>query len=141
MTHSELAARHPTTASATKGPGKGLNVGLWIVQGLLALAMLVASFGKLSGQPAMVDLFTAVGIGQWFRYVTGLLEGIGAVLLVIPKTRVVGAGLVACVMSGAIVTHLAILHDSPAPPLVLLALAVVVLVLRREEIRRLLGRA
>jgi putative oxidoreductase len=67
-------------ASATRplpdvgaGPRKGLNIALWCVQGLLAV-FVGASAGKLMGKPEMVALFEAVGIGQWFRYVTGLLE-------------------------------------------------------------------
>lgn len=29
---------------------------------------------KLAGAPAMVGLFDTIGIGQWFRYLTGSLE-------------------------------------------------------------------
>jgi putative oxidoreductase len=37
----------------------------------------------LAGVPAMVELFDRVGLGQWFRYFTGLLEvaaGIGLLI-------------------------------------------------------------
>ena len=37
------------------------------------------------GKPEMVALFTAVGFGQWFRYVTGILELTGAVLIMVPR--------------------------------------------------------
>ena len=32
----------------------------------------------------MVALFHDIGVGQWFRYVTGIIEVTGAALLVVP---------------------------------------------------------
>ena len=43
----------------------------------------MVGFFKLSGDPRMVGLFDAIGVGQWFRYVTGSLEVLGAILLLI----------------------------------------------------------
>jgi uncharacterized membrane protein YphA (DoxX/SURF4 family) len=122
------------------GPGKRLDVALWAAQVLLALTFLAAASGKLLGNPEMVAVFEAVGVGQWFRYATGLIEIAGALLVVVPKTRVVGAGLFVNVMVGAAATHLFVLHNAPTAPLVLLALASFVLWGRRAEIARLLGR-
>jgi len=119
------------------GPGKALNVTLWCVQALLALAFLGASSQKLMGAPAMVALFQAVGFGQWLRYVTGILELTGAVLIVVPKTRIIGAGLLAAVMLGAITAHLFILHTPPTAPVVLLLLSTFVVWGRRRDARRL----
>jgi uncharacterized membrane protein YphA (DoxX/SURF4 family) len=122
------------------GPGKGLNIVLWCVQVLLAVAFLGASSGKLMGKPEMVAMFDAIGVGQWFRYVTGIVEFAGAVLTVVPKTRVVGAGLLAGTMLGAIATHLLFLHTPPTAPVVLLLLVGFVVWGRRQELARLLGR-
>jgi uncharacterized membrane protein YphA (DoxX/SURF4 family) len=121
-------------------PGKVLNIALWVVQGLLACAFVGAASGKLLGQPEMVGLFETIGVGQWFRYVTGLVELSGAALILIPKTRVIGAGLLAGTMLGAIATHLFVLHSAPTAPAVLLALLSFVLWGRRAELARLLGR-
>ena len=90
--------------------GRTINVLLWCVQALLAFVFVNAAWAKLAGNPEMVALFTAVGSGQWFRYVTGILELTGAVLIVLPTTRRVGAALLATVMLGAITVHLFILH-------------------------------
>ena len=68
---------------------------LWCVQALLALVFLNASVAKLLGRPEMVELFSMIGVGQWFRYVTGTLELTGAVLILVPKTRRAGAALLA----------------------------------------------
>src|ERR1700685_125565 len=117
------------TPPATPTPApqqKGANIVLWVRQALLALAFLGAASGKLLGKPEMVALFEAVGIGQWFRYVTGLMELTGALLILVPRTRVFGAALLSMVMVGAVLTHLFILHNAPTAPAALLVLAGVV---------------
>ena len=129
------------TNVSSNTPGKGLNIGLWVVQGLLALSFVGAASGKLLGQPEMVGLYDAIGVGQWFRYVTGLVELAGAALILIPKTRVIGAGLLAGTMLGAIAAHLFILHTAPTAPVALLALVSFVLWGRRAEVAKLLGRS
>ena len=102
-------------------PGKALNIGLWTLQVLVALAFVAAGSGKLLGSAAMIALFEAVGIGQWFRYVTGVCEVLGALLLIVPRTTAFGAVLLACVMAGAVVAHLTVLHTAATAPLVLFA--------------------
>jgi putative oxidoreductase len=96
---------------------------LWGVRALLALVFVGASWAKLTGNPEMVALFSAVGFGQWFRYVTGILELTGAVLIMVPKTRRAGAALLATIMLGALIAHLFILHVPPTTPGVLLLLS------------------
>jgi DoxX-like family len=74
----------------------------------------------------MVDMFEKIGFGQWFCYVTGSFEVIGAVLLLLPRTAAIGGWLLAAVMIGAIGTHLFIIGGSPIPAGVLLVLAITV---------------
>ena len=93
------------------------------VKALLTLAFLAAGLSKLAGVEMMVATFDAVGVGQWFRYVTGILEVAGAVLLWVKGREVYGAGLLAVTMVGAIIAHLAILGPSFVPALVLGLLA------------------
>ena len=133
MTQSAIT---PAAALAGTPRRKGANIALWVLQALLALAFVGAASGKLLGKPEMVALFEAVGIGQWFRYVTGICELTGAVLIVVPKTRSIGAGLLAAVMLGAITAHLFVLHIPPTAPVVLLLLASFVLWGRRRELAR-----
>ena len=99
---------------------RGLNIFVWLLQILAAGMFFMASFGKLSGNPQMVGLFQAVGLGQWFRYVTGGIELVSAVFLLVPRLAAVGAALLVCTMIGAIITHVTVLHNSPAIPVVLL---------------------
>src|ERR1700692_249501 len=60
--------------------GKGRLITLWTLSGLVALVFIGVGGAKLAGVPVMVEVFDKVGLGQWFRYFTGLLEvaaGIG----------------------------------------------------------------
>ena len=111
--------------AATRSAGKGrqLDILLKCIQAFLALMFVGASWAKLMGKPEMIALFTAVGSGQWFRYVTGILELTGAVLIMVPKTRRIGAALLATIMLGALTAHLFILHVPPTTPGVLLLLS------------------
>ena len=43
-----------------------------------------------------VSSFDKIGIGQWFRYVTGVIEIASAILLLIPRLTPVGAALFVC---------------------------------------------
>ena len=111
--------------AATRGTatGRPLNVLLWCVQALLAFVFVNASWAKLMGMPEMVALFDAVGVGQWFRYLTGILELTGAILIMVPRTRRIGAALLAAIMLGALTAHLFILHVPITTPGVLLLMS------------------
>ena len=129
-------AHHPL---ATATPGKALNIALWTLQVLVALVFVAAGSGKLVGSAAMIALFDAVGIGQWFRYVTGSLEVLGALLLIVPGKTAFGALLLACVMSAAVVAHLTVLHTAPTAPLILFALTALIAWGRRSQLADVLG--
>jgi putative oxidoreductase len=120
-------------------PGKASNIALWTLQALVALTFVAAGSGKLLGSADMIALFDAVGIGQWFRYVTALLEVVGGVLLVVPGKTAFGAVLLACVMAGAVVAHLTVLHTAATVPLVLFALTALIAWGRRSQLTGLLG--
>jgi hypothetical protein len=116
------------------------NVALWALQILTAAAFLMAGFAKLSGQPMMVETFDKIGVGQWFRYVTGGIEVASAVLLLIPRLTPVGAALLVCTMVGAVLTHLLLIGGSPVPALVLSCLAAIILWGRLGTLKAWLGR-
>lgn len=99
---------------------------LWILQIILAAAFLFSGVAKLSGQPTMIEEFSRLGVGQWFRYFTGGLELGAAALLVTPSLASLGALLVVCTMLGAITAHLIKLGGSPAAAIVLLLLGLVI---------------
>jgi putative oxidoreductase len=112
---------------------RSANVALWVLQILVAAAFLAAGGSKLAGVQQMVDVFEKVGVGQWFRYVTGLLEVGGAIGLLIPRYTFYAAALLATVMVGAVISHLTILGGSPAAPVVLLLITGTVAFFRRSR--------
>ena len=104
------------------------KITFWTLRILLAGVFLFSAFGKLSGNPMMVQMFETIGIGQWFRYFTGSLELLGSIgLLVSSLVGLASLGL-AGIMIGAIITHFTILHDGLTflAPTTLLILLVVV---------------
>ena len=120
-----------TTTAVPAVSGKGRLITLWTLSGLVALAFLGASGAKLAGVPVMVEMFDKVGLGQWFRYFTAALEVAGAIGLLIPRYAFYAAVLLAIVMVGAIIAHMAVLGGSPAPAAVLLVLSGMIAYLRK----------
>lgn len=105
-------------ASPTSAPPTQRRI-VWGVRILLALAFGAAGIAKLAGVPQMVQTFAAIGFGQWFRYLTGAVEVVGAVLLLVPATGFVGGLLLTTTMIGAVATHLVLFGGSPVPAAVL----------------------
>lgn len=112
------------TASSSLSPTQRRIV--WGVRILLALAFGAAGAAKLAGVPQMVQVFDAIGAGQWFRYLTGAVEIVGAVLVLLPAAGFFGALLLAATMVGAVATHLVLIGGSPVPAVVLGLLSVFV---------------
>jgi hypothetical protein len=119
---------------------KAKNVALWGLQFGTAAAFLMAGFGSLSGFPMMVETFEKIGIGQWFRYVTGCIEVASAILLLIPRLTAVGAALLVCTMTGAVLSHLFLIGGSPVAAIVLLCFAAIILWGRFETLKALLAK-
>ena len=121
-----------TTNALPANSRKGRLITLWTLSGLVAVAFIGAGGTKLAGVPAMVEMFAKVGLGQWFRYVTGLLELAGAIGLLIPRYAFYAAVLLAIVMVGAVIAEVTVIHDSPVPPAVLLVLSGIIAWLRKS---------
>ena len=112
-----------------------LNVLAWVLAVLLAVVFVFAGGAKLFGARAMVQEFAQIGIGQWFRYFTGLLEVSGAIGVLIPKYRFAAALQIAVVMVGATAANIWILRLPPLARLTvfLLAAALALAWLRRPK--------
>ncbi|PZV38863.1 DoxX family protein [Mesorhizobium kowhaii] len=107
---------------------KTKQYGLTAIKVVLTLAFAAAGIAKLAGVDMMVQIFGAIGLGQWFRYLTGSIEIIGVVLLWVNGTQFIGAGLLLCTMIGALVAHTFVLGLGSAPPAVVLGVLAAVLV-------------
>ena len=114
----------PTSATTTPAAPvtPTLNRVLWGLQILLALAFLGGGISKLVGTAYMVHLFDQIGMGTWFRYLTGIIEVLSGIALLVPGWARFGALNLVGVMAGAVASHLFQIGGSPVPALVLLAL-------------------
>jgi putative oxidoreductase len=135
MTANDAAARAVTHNGTNQQRGRASLIALWMTQVALAVVFLMAGGSKLAGVPVMVSLFGQLGVGQWFRYVTGAIELTAGIALLIPSAAIFGAMLLIPTMIGAIIVNLFIVPASPVPPLVLLLLAAAVAWARRDQIR------
>jgi hypothetical protein len=54
-----------------------------------------------------VRVFNRIGFGEWFRYVTGALQIVGGVLTLVPRVSLIGIGILACTMAGAVTVWVA----------------------------------
>jgi uncharacterized membrane protein YphA (DoxX/SURF4 family) len=102
---------------------------------LAAAAFLAAGCAKLAGVPMMVEIFNHIGIGQWFRIVTGLVEISGGILILLPATVALGGLLLAITMSVAVLIHLYVIGGSPVPAIVLLLITSSVVYLHRSGLK------
>lgn len=90
---------------------------------------IVIGYTKFNDDPASewVRIFDQIGLGQWFRYVTGAVQIAGGILMAPRRTRTAGALMLATTMLGAAVVDVVIL-GSPlviAPLLLLFVIATV----------------
>lgn len=117
---------------------KYLSIGL---RGLLTLAFIAAGGAKLAGVEMMVGTFDAIGIGQWFRYVTGAIEIGAAILLWLPGLQAVAAALLGATMVGAVLAHMFILGPSAVPAIILGLICAAVIYMHRNQIPMTASRA
>jgi putative oxidoreductase len=130
-----FAQSHVATAApfAPSTNSRARTIALWATQIVVAGMFLFVGGLKLAGVPDMVGLFEAIGIGQWFRYLTGSIEVIAALLLLSPRLALFGALLAIPTMLGAVVTHVFIVGGSPIPAMVLLAGSSAIAWVRRHQ--------
>jgi uncharacterized membrane protein YphA (DoxX/SURF4 family) len=125
----------PTTTTS-----RGANIGLWILQVLLAVVYAFSAFGKLSADPQNVAGFQAMGLGNVGMYIIGSLELAGAIAMFIPALTGLAATCFVALMIGAVISTVAVgggvLVAIPATVLVLVAILAWG---RRDSTRRLLA--
>src|SRR2546430_9810112 len=81
----------------------------WICRVAAAIILLQTLFFKFTAAPESVYIFTKVGLEPWGRIGSGIAELIAAILILIPATTWLGAGLALAVMAGAVFSHLSVL--------------------------------
>jgi putative oxidoreductase len=96
---------------------------------IAAVILLQTLYFKFTAQPESVELFTKLGVEPWGRIGTGIIELVASILLLLPSTILIGALLGMGLMSGAILSHLAVIGiESKGDGGQLFMLAIIVLV-------------
>jgi len=124
---------------------KGWNVqGIvsWGLQLVVAGILLQTLFFKFTGAAESVYIFSTLGVEPWGRILSGMVELVAAILLLVPATTTVGAVLALAVMAGAIGSHLTVLGIEIMGDggllfglaLLVFVFSAAILVLRRREI-------
>jgi putative oxidoreductase len=72
----------------------------------VAIVFLIAGAEKVTAtnpNSHWVSMFNQIGLGDWFRYFTAVVEVVGAALILIPRTVLIGVALLAVTMASAAV--------------------------------------
>ena len=80
--------------------------GIWALKILAALIMLQTLYFKFTGAEESIYIFSTLNMEPWGRIGTGVLELIASILILYPRTTIIGALLGAGLMGGAIFFHL-----------------------------------
>src|SRR5579872_3585612 len=85
----------------------------WVLRAGVGLVFVLFGLEKFPSGPEShwVQFFNQVGIGQWFRYFTGIVEVAGGALVLLPLTARTGLALLAITMAAASVIHVFVIHQ------------------------------
>jgi uncharacterized membrane protein YphA (DoxX/SURF4 family) len=79
---------------------------IWALRILAAVILLQTLYFKFTAHPQSVKLFTILNMEPWGRIGTGVCELIASILILIPRTTLLGAIMGFGLMAGAIFFHL-----------------------------------
>ncbi len=112
------------------------------LRAVTALILIQTLWFKFTAHPDSVYIFAKVGLGSSGRIAIGVMELIAGILLLIPRTVWLGAGMTVGIIGGAIFMHLTILGVEVNADdgslfylaLVTFSLGVIILFAHRKEI-------
>lgn len=81
----------------------------WIARIVVAVILLQTLFFKFTAAPESVAIFEKMGIEPYGRIGSGIVELIAGILLLIPRTKAIGALLALGTISGALISHFTVL--------------------------------
>ena len=119
------------------------SIASWLCQLIAAGILAQTLFFKFSGAAESRWIFEQLGAEPWGRLASGVVESIAVLLLLRPRTALFGALLCANVLLGAIASHLSVFGIEVqgdggllfALAVIALAASLIVVVLRREQLR------
>ena len=93
----------------------------------IGLLFIFIGYGKFENRGMWVQIFDQIGLGQWFRIFTGVVQLSGGVLILFRRGRTIGAALLGCTMLGAAIVDIVVIGSPVAivPLLLLIVIAAV----------------
>jgi hypothetical protein len=85
------------------------NIFFWVLRLITAVILLQTLYFKFTAHPDSVHIFSKLGVEPIGRIGLGIVELITAVLILIPRTKIVGMALSLLIIIGAIFSHLLVL--------------------------------
>ena len=82
---------------------------IWIVKLIAVIILLQTLYFKFTGAEESIYIFTKLGIEPFGRIGSGMVELIASILILIPRTTLLGALIGAGTMLGAIFSHIFVL--------------------------------
>ena len=113
---------------------RNLDLTGWLLRGAVGFVFISVGCEKLAAVPGSMwfKLFAQIGWGQWFRDLTGVIQIVGGVLFVLPRTALIGMTMLACTMAGAIFFHVFVLGDPLSSVIPATLLVAIVAIGRRK---------
>ena len=85
------------------------NIISWVLRLTVAIILLQTLYFKFTAHPESVHIFSALGLEPWGRMGLGIVELITAILILIPKTKIIGMINSLGIILGAVFSHLLVL--------------------------------
>lgn len=85
------------------------NIISWVLRLTVAIILLQTLYFKFTAHPDSVHIFSALGVEPWGRIGLGIVELITAILILTPKTKIIGMINSLGIILGAVFSHLLVL--------------------------------
>lgn len=85
------------------------NIILWVLRLTVAVILVQTLYFKFTAHPDSVHIFSALGVEPWGRIGLGIVELITAILIVLPKTKIIGMATSLGIIVGAVFSHILVL--------------------------------
>lgn len=85
------------------------NIISWILRLTVAVILLQTLYFKFTAHPDSVHIFSALGVEPWGRIGLGIIELIIAILILLPKSKIIGMASSLGIILGAVFSHILVL--------------------------------
>ncbi|MEZ4959754.1 MAG: DoxX family protein [Saprospiraceae bacterium] len=86
-----------------------LTIISWVARIAVAIILVQTLYFKFTGAPESKYIFETLGMEPWGRIGSGIMELVAALLILIPRTKALGALLALGIIAGALFSHLTVL--------------------------------